>query len=106
MKFALCAFIAAFTYATAAVADVTNDKLCIRTALNLLKVAMPERSSIRGVNALAPPAQYETAAPVTSRLVEIKFKGPGDWKNYYICKTQPGRQLAVTYIGSYGSAPY
>jgi hypothetical protein len=111
MKFALCFFVAALTYATAVEADVANDKICILAALNFLKetppVQFPEMdhrripsgfSAIQSVRVLAPSASYETAAPVISRVVEIQFESFGDWKWHYICRTQPGRQPVVEYI--------
>jgi hypothetical protein len=104
MKFALCVFIAALTYGTSAVADVANDKLCILTTLNLLTeppggAVFPGGAAIRSVSALPPPAEYEKAAPVISKLVEIIVGTYGrDWKYSYICTTQPSRQPVVKLI--------
>lgn len=104
MKFAFCVFIAAFTYATSTVADVANDKLCILTSLNLLTeppggAVFSGGAAIRSVRALPPPAKYETAAPVMSKLVEIIVETDGrDWKYWYICTTQPSQQPVVKLI--------
>ena len=94
MKLALCVFIAALAYATAADAD---DKLCMLTTLNLLE-ENPGGWAIRSVSASAPPTEYETTAPVVSRLIKIEFEGPAYFARYYICKTQPGRQPVVKYL--------
>jgi hypothetical protein len=97
MKFALCVFMGALTYATTAFADVANDKLCILTALNLLPDI--QGSPSLSVSALAPPPEYKAAAPVMSRLVEVIFKSVGgDAKLDYICTTEPSRQTVVTLI--------
>jgi hypothetical protein len=94
MKFALCVFIAALACATAAEA---NDKLCILGALNLLD----ERSGgwpIQSISISAPPTEYQTTPPVVSRWIVITFEGPGIFRWYYICKTEPGRQPVVKYL--------
>ena len=112
MKFALCVFVAALTYATATEADVANDKVCILTTLNFLKETPPtelpdiERrrvpsgfSAIKSVSVSAPPAYMKTdAPPVTSRVVVIAFESFGDYRWYYICKTRPGRQPVVKFL--------
>ncbi len=104
MKFAFCVFIVAFAYATSTVADVANDKLCILTSLNLLTeppggVVFQDGATIRSVRALPPPAQYETAAPVSSKVVEIIVEIDGrDWKYWYSCTTQPSQQPVVKLI--------
>jgi hypothetical protein len=91
MKFALCVFIAALASATAAEA---NDKLCILGALNLLD----ERWPIQSISLSAPPTEYQTKPPIVSRWIVITFEGPGIFRGYYICKTEPGRQSVVKYL--------
>jgi hypothetical protein len=111
MKLALCVFVAALTCATAAKADVANDKVCILATLNFLKetppVQIPEMdhrrvplgfSGIQSVSVLAATGTYETAPPVTSRVVELLFESPYHWRWAYICRTQPSRRPVVEYL--------
>ena len=104
MKFAFSVFTAALMYATSTVADTANDKLCILTSLNTLtdppgEATFEGGAAIRSVRALPPPAEYETAAPVMSKLVEIIVEtNERDWKYWYICTTRPNQPPVVKLI--------